>query len=924
MNAPAYAHQMKRERSASPFIPYVGMITPDTIITKNGDYVRILKVEGITHETTDSADIQVRMDNLNTLIRAISSDQLALWTHLVRRQTSDRLEADFPSAFCQRLNDHYFDTFVGDRMMVNELYLALVYRTAPSKVGRVFAKSAPRSAEEIKADRADHLYKFDSITLQVEKALRPYDTERLETYEARRYDRLGSLSTFQCSRALEFIEFLLTGEWKQVRIPRTPLYDYLNNAYIHVGTEVIEIRTPTKTRFAQCLDFKDYPIQTEPGLINDLLYEPIEFVITQSFSCLSKREGLTRLERQANQLSTTGDAAQSQIGAMGIALNDLQAGVFSMGEYHYSLMVFGDTVKAVRNNMAAIMAVVGEMGFISALVNIATDAAFFAQLPGNWRYRPRVALLTSLNFAGLSSFHNFLTGKRDRNPWGQCVTILKTQSNQPLYFNFHASKNEEDSQNKKVLANTRMIGKAGTGKTTLMGFLFCQAQKYGMTSEFTNVFFDKDCGGEIMIRAIGGKYNAVKNGVPTGWNPFQLEGNEANITFLNDLVQWLATGGEPANKLSVTDIERINKAIRSVMKMDRNIRRLALVPQNMTEPLDAASRENSVKKRLARWVNDGALAWVFDNPVDTLDFTTHANYGFDGTQFLDNKQVCTPITMYLLYRQKQNVDGRRFINWWDEVWKWVANDYIADYIADTQLTIRKQDGFNVFATQMPSSLLESKAAAELTQQVATEIYLPNPSADYAEYTTGKGGHRGFGLSDAEFNIVQHFAEDSRMFLVKQGHRSAIGKLDLDGLDDLLIVLSGSTNSVELLHQIMDDVGEEPAVWLPILFSQTLASKYIDMYKRTLTEYGAEPKQWIPVFVERAYCRIKPELTREAMTDMLYEVLATGRDEPKDWIPEYLRRVFRGKPLPYPAPSDVQPVIDSLSDTLDANKRVAIA
>ena len=54
-------------------------------------------------------------------------------------------------------------------------------------------------------------------------------------------------------------------------------------------------------------------------------------------------------------------------------------------------------------------------------------------------------------------------------------------------------------------------------------------------------------------------------------------------------------------------------------------------------------------------------------------------------------------------------------------------------------------------------------------------------------------------------------EHSRLFLVKQGHRSAIGRLDLSGLGDVLDVLSGTSDNVALLNAIRAKVGDDPDV-----------------------------------------------------------------------------------------------------------------
>jgi type IV secretion/conjugal transfer VirB4 family ATPase len=768
--------------------------------------MRIWKVNGISFETADAEDMLLRKDQLNTLFRSIGNDHVALWTHCVRRQTTDRLKSTFENGFCRDFDKKYYDSFAGYRMMANELYLTAVYRPHPSRMTKAMAKTARRSHQEIMNDQRTAIRKLDEIAYQIESSMRRYGLDELTVFE----DENGVLF----SQPLTFLNFLLSGEWQKVRVPAAPLNEYLGSAWIFVGTETIEIRSPTKTRYAQCIDFKDYTAHTEPGILNGLMYEDYEYVITQSYSFMQKRQGKEFLERQMKQLQNAEDGSATQIQQINVAIDQLIQGEFTMGEYHYSLMVFGDSVEKVRRNTTSAMTIIQDCGFLAALVATATDAAFYAQLPCNWTYRPRIAGLTSKNFAGLSSFHNFTAGKRDGNPWGDAVTLFKTPSGQPLYFNFHYSKGDEDSFDKKLLGNTRMIGQSGAGKTVMLNALLVQSQKFGTNAPlgFTTVFFDKDEGAKLCIKAIGGKYMYVKNGRPTGFNPFQMEPTEYNILFLEKLVRVLVSGEH--QRVTTTDEQRISHAVRTVMRMPFHVRRLSTLIQNITEGTDKEDRENSISKRLSRWCYDdgrgkqGSLAWVLDCPTDEIDFTTHSNYGFDGTDFLDNADVRTPISMYLLHRMDSIIDGRRFIYFMDEAWKWVDDEAFAEFAGNKQLTIRKQNGLGVFATQMPSSLLQSKIASALVQQVATEIYLPNPKADLREYTEG------FKCSVAEYEIIRNMGEESRMFLIKQGHTSMIGHLDLNGFDDELAVLSGSIDNNELLDEIIAEVGDDPDVWLP--------------------------------------------------------------------------------------------------------------
>jgi type IV secretion/conjugal transfer VirB4 family ATPase len=808
-----YQQQMNRERAIAPFVPYSSHVSENTIVTKDGDFLRAWKVSGISFETADPEEMLLRKEQLNTLLRSLGSDKVAWWSHIVRRRTADRLHAQFDNNFCRDFDRKYFDSFVDYRMMANELYLTAIYRPEPSQMGKALIKSARRSIDDILSDRLAAVRKLDEIAYQVESSMRRYGLQELTTY----VDEFGAM----CSHALSFLNFLVSGEWQKVRVPTAPLNEYLGTAWLHAGAETIEIRTPMVTRYAQGIDFKDYASHTEPGLLNGLMYEDYEFVITQSFSFMGKRDGKEFLERQMKQLMNSEDGSVTQIQEIRDAIDQLIQGEFVMGEYHYSLLIFGESVEQVRRNTTSAMTVIQDRGFLAALVATATDAAYYAQLPCNWKYRPRIAGLTSKNFAGLCSFHNFTTGKRDGNPWGDAVTIFKTPSGQPLYFNFHYSKGDEDAFDKKVLGNTRIIGQAGSGKTAMMNALMIESQKYKMGALFTSIYLDKDEGAKLCIKATRGKYLSIKNGVPTGFNPFQIEESESNILFLERLVRVLAAN-DNQHAVSASDEARISHAVRTVMRMPKPLRRLSTVLQNITEGVDKAERENSVAKRLSRWCVDdghgkrGALSWVFDCPVDEIDFTTHSNYGIDGTDFLDNAEVRTPISLYLLHRMESVIDGRRFIYWMDEAWKWVDDPVFSEFAGNKQLTIRKQNGLGVFATQMPSSLLKSKVASALVQQVATEIYLPNPKADFHEYTEG------FKCTAAEFDIIRNLGEESRMFLIKQGHTSMIGHLDLNGFDDELAILSGSTDNNELVDQIIAEVGDDPDAWIPIFHERRKA------------------------------------------------------------------------------------------------------
>lgn len=823
-----YANTVAAERSIAPFIPQRAHLSSDTIITKDGDLQRTWKIEGTTFETADIDTVYTLKEQLNTLIRSIASSKVALWQHTCQRKATARLESRFKNQFCREFDSRYMASLNNETMMITELYLTVVYRPTPSRSMRALVRAGRRRTEEVLSEQQQSLVALDRIARQIESGLERYELETLCTY----VDENDGL----CSEALSFLNFLVCGKWQKVRVPNGPLHEYLGNAWLHVGTETIEIRTPNRTRFAQAIEIKDYNDSTEAGVFDGLLYANFEMVITQSFSLLDKRKGVEALKTQKRFLESAEDEAAQQVRDIQQAIDDLISGQFAVGEYHFSMLVFGDTAKEASNNVDQAVTIIEDRGFIATLATTATEATWFAQLPCNWALRPRVATLTSRNYAGLAALHNFHHGKKQGNPWGDAVTLFKTTAGQPLFFNFHHATSNADYEGRKMPANTLITGQTGAGKTVLQMALYVQLQKFNnrQIGDFGTVYFDKDQGAKLCVLAAGGKYLTLKTGAETGFNPFQMQPTEYNISFLERLVRWLAE--ENGHLVSTADETRISKAVRTVMAMPFSMRRMSVLLQNITEGHSVEERKNSVVKRLAKWCADdghgkrGSLAWVLDCEQDQIDLSTHTNYGIDGTDFMKNGQVRTPIMMYLLHRVNEMIDGRRFVNFMDEGFTYLDDPVFAESESDRQATIRKKDGFSVISTQSPRTILDSSISTALREQVATEIYLPNPKAQRADYVDG------FGVTESEFEVISNLPENSHMFLVKQNRHSVVAWLDLEGFDDELAILSGTTENIVLADAVIDDVGSDPDIWVPEFHRRRKEPKtpFVVVRKETVT------------------------------------------------------------------------------------------
>jgi type IV secretion system protein VirB4 len=202
------------------------------------------------------------------------------------------------------------------------------------------------------------------------------------------------------------------------------------------------------------------------------------------------------------------------------------------------------------------------------------------------------------------------------------------------------------------------------------------------------------------------------------------------------------------------------------------------------------------------------LGWVLDNEDDRVSLEA-SFLGFDMTTVLDDPTVRGPVLAYLFHRIEGLLDGRRLLLAIDEFWKALLDPGFRDLVNDKLKTIRKLNGALILATQSPADALKSPIAHSIVEQCPTQILLPNPRADAADYRDG------LKLSEPEFLAVREdLTVGGWRFLLKQGSASVACELDLTGLEDLVAVLSGRASTVRLMERLIAERGDAPAAWLP--------------------------------------------------------------------------------------------------------------
>ena len=818
---------LRRELSAAERIPYSAHVSPLIVKTISGDYVQVFRIAGASFECADDETLNNWHERLNVLWRNIASPQVALWAHVIRRREVTSLGKGGVD-FAGQLETKYRSRLAQQTLMVNELYLSTVYRPTAGLASGVAArllKRAQPGASVLELD--DALDACEKIRQTVRASLVRYEPEALgvDSHNGREYSLL-----------LSFFGMLVNGEWHPVPLPRAPIQEVLATSRVSFGTEALEYRLPSSTRVGAMLGIKEYPTPTTVGMFDALLSAPFPFVLTQSFAFLTKASGQALLQRQFNRMVNAGDFSVSQAEELRDALDALTSNEFVMGDHHFSLQVMADDpdldlerssgtatsldlktadarrIKRLNDHVALARAKLADTGMAVAREDLALEAAFWAQLPGNFAMRPRRAPITSRNFSAMVPFHNYPAGRASGNHWGEALTLLVTSARSPFHFSLHASDpTDPDGGSRKDTGHTLICGPTGSGKTVFIGFLVSMLTRV----QATQIIFDKDRGLEILVRALGGEYCALKNGEPTGFNPLKLPPTPLNLEFLKSWLRVLVRPASPAG-LSIRQQADLDQALRGTLALELSARRLS----RLIEFLDATDAEG-LYARLAPWceASRGDYAWVFDNEEDVIvpRLSGNAMVGFDVTDFLDHEIARTPVTLYLFHLVRHLLDGRRLVCWMDEFWRLLADPAFESFAKDGPKTWRKLNGVMALATQSASDVLGSSISRTLIEQTPTKIFFPNADANLDDYVGG------FGLTEREFKLVKEELEPgSRRFLVKQGHQSLVCELDLKGFDAELAVISGRKSAVDLMNQLRARHGEKARQWLPHFYHQVRA------------------------------------------------------------------------------------------------------
>lgn len=797
-------------RESQNFIPIACHYDPETLLTKNGELIQIIQINGICSE-----HISDKLFNLRSVVRKAisevveSSRDCAFWLHTIRRKTNLDDPAKYDALLTANIHRMWQAKNFWHDKYVNTLYLSIVHDSPPIHINKMNAVINSLSQQTI---LKFHENAFDtalanlrSITETMLSGLKHYGARKLRV----RFDgeEVFSEPLFLYGRIVHLKE-------EPIRLPIMDLSSFLASHKYAVGSDKIEVIERDHKKFAAVLSFKEYH-EVSADLIDKFLQISVEMIATEIFYLTDKSELLPKYEWQNYIAGVSGDERLNEIRGITEIINLSKETNNAFCKQQISVSIIGENLEHLEASVSQASGELSEIGIVHVREDINLEQAFWAQLPGNFSFLRRLSHALVTNTGALASLHNFPVGKQS-SKWGRAITIFRTERGTPYFLNLHS-----ESGN----SNNYIFGGVGSGKTVLTNFIISEATKY----KAGLLYLSSDNSSEIFINAIGGTWIKIDR---RNFNPLLIEDDQDAREFIKEFL--LILSNHYIHNLSEQDIEFLNLLVEDLFSLaleDRNLSNL-LSRTDFTKPGGEVMAE-----RLAPFREGGKFAQIFDSKESIKlrqgEILGINLYNFSSEYFTKQFLPDDPKMHQEFLKDLSVNDAVRTALFYSYAHALITSGEIKKILAiDNLETIIHPINYKKLTDKLFSSLFKREGATICNLNLETLKKLdidPNESFKLLESI---GNYyilsselkindlaKLLNLTNVEAEKLSSFDPSARMFMVKDGENSVALELSLGGLPGVLRILSADSHDYELYQQMRSRFNSYETEWIEVLYAE---------------------------------------------------------------------------------------------------------
>lgn len=751
-----YHREFRHKRAGFPdLLRYDAVIRPGVILGKAGELISTYRYRGPDMQCASESELDFLRTRVNDMLKALGAGWMFHSTTVRRPSMRYDTTGSFPDPVTAAIEDERRGQHEKEGLHYeNDYYITFTYLADPIIKSRARALAFEsdgknRFAKEYIVQK--NLEYFERKLGELVGTLESGLGNKMARLEVREEVDPYTLQKICYDDQLSFLYYCITGNEIPIRLPNKVVpfgvdfvigsHDFspgispiLNGKYIRVIA--IEGLPERGTQFGvlEMLNRLGVPFRwTTRWIARDA-----EAAKADALSIRSKWRQKIRgfwadaTGRIGGPINTDAEAMSKDAEAV---RNDWESGAVVYGHWTSTVVLRHEDIDYLDASVQYLMKSLGDLGFPSRNEEVNCNEAFLGSFPGHGYENVRRPEIHSMNLADCLPLTSTWQGPKS-NPCDFYKQLYRDGIAPPLLQGaasggtpFRVVLHNGD------LGHTLVIGPPGAGKSTILGLFAASHRRY---PNARIVVFEK---GEsqlaLALGAGGSHYNFMaEEGVTSQIRlaPFSRLERLSDRTWAKDYVEHIML----MNGLNLLPDDRA--------EIGKAIDLLATRPANMRSFTDL---KQLIQRRPIRQVLEeyeaNIAGGMLNGISDSLSMERFTVFEME-TLMEQGKKHVVPVLLYLFRMIERMLDGSPLQIILDEGWKFLEDEHFQAMLQDWLLTLRKSNGYVIFATQELQHLEGTPVGSTLIATCQTKILLPNPEA---EHTKIKPLYISLGLSDRE-------------------------------------------------------------------------------------------------------------------------------------------------------------------------------
>lgn len=413
--------ELERQGRASGFVPFACHYSADTILSKNGELIQVIKLD----QDAGANDEEFRQLIRDSLNEVIDPAKYAVWIHTTRTlQQEKKLSAQ---NFSRQVELDWRRQLPKKLQFENVVYISIMRDSSKMRLFRPdnFLAALNFSAVRGQSDAQlqERYAELSAVMGHVHKRLQKFGANKLQVYEK---------DGVYYSEQMEFLRKILSFYDDHIEMPISDLAHHLlpEDIVFNEFSGVVEINNPRGKHYAHVISLKECG-RLPARSLDYLLNLPSELVICQSLDFAAANTMLHRLKFQEEIDATTEDSEFSKLaGFHGVDLSKSENFVLQQT----NIIIMEDSPALLRDVLVDVHRELARLGLVGITEDIKVEKAFWSAITGNFPFLDRQDIAPRKDIGNFAILGNDIYQEVDASLFGDPVVFFERQDGEPFAF----------------------------------------------------------------------------------------------------------------------------------------------------------------------------------------------------------------------------------------------------------------------------------------------------------------------------------------------------------------------------------------------------------------------------------------------------------------------------------------------------------